>query len=126
MGAEGQTILVVDDEPGVRVAIQRILELDFPRVVVAADAEQALGQLRAHPDVVLLITDVVMPGMHGPALARVAKAARPELLVMFVSGSVGDARQRTQLELLGTWLTKPFTPEVLLEAVHTLLKRAPG
>ena len=83
-----RTVLVVDDEPLVRMnAVDMFEELGF-EVLDAANAAAALAILEARPDVSLLFTDCRMPGMSGPELAEVAAARWPGLRIVLVSGYV--------------------------------------
>jgi CheY-like chemotaxis protein len=80
------TVLVVDDNPGNRaMTVDMFQALGFS-VHDAADGWKALDLLAAHPEIRLLFTDVRMPGLDGPALARKAQAMRPGLKVMLTSG----------------------------------------
>ena len=115
-------ILIVDDEKSIRDLVSSILTRAGHQVTVAEDGEQALRFLEQHVPK-LLLTDIVMPGMSGLALAAHAHHNRPELRVMFMSGFVSQYEE----ELSGSvWLRKPFTPSQLLAAVEDVLalKRA--
>jgi two-component system cell cycle sensor histidine kinase/response regulator CckA len=120
-----ETVMVVDDEEGVRRVAAVVLARSGYRVIEASSAEDALA--KAGPDVPLdlLLTDVVMPGMGGPALAGAMRAARPGLKVLFMSGYVDDALERHGLEhMQRSLLSKPFTPQDLAARVrHTLDER---
>ncbi len=87
----GQLILLVEDEDLVRSYAQAQLEMLGYRVLVACDGSQALEMLRQHPDIDLLFTDVVMPGMSGRELADAARELRPDLPVLWTSGYSDDA-----------------------------------
>ena len=84
-----QTILVVDDEPGVRSLAREALELSGYHVIDAADAEEALRveALFGEP-IHLLLTDIVMPGLSGPALAERFRSRRPHAKVLYMSAFV--------------------------------------
>ena len=104
------TVLVVEDEDGVReFAAEALGELGFD--VVAADgARPALEQLEAHPEVSLLLTDVVMPETNGRILAEEAQRRRPNLRVVFMTGYTQNAIIHNGVVDAGTHLvTKPFT-----------------
>jgi CheY-like chemotaxis protein len=125
----GRTVLVVEDEPDVRAYACRVLEsagYEVAAVGSGADALEAAASMASSP--ALLVTDVLMPGMHGPELAASLVATRPGLAVLFVSGYIEDTR-REQL-LRGTpssaFLAKPFTPGALLEAVDRALDSSPA
>lgn len=110
----GQTILVVDDEPSVRLMISEVVtDLGFS-FVEAADAQAALTLLRTDLVIDLLVTDVGMPGMSGWQLSQIARQMRPDLKILFVTGYEGN------VELNGgnpgegvNILTKPFELDAL-------------
>lgn len=80
------SLLLVDDDPLVRESLGELLtELPYAVHTVAGGAE-ALETLASHPDIALLITDIMMPGMDGLTLARNARASHPKLRVLFLSG----------------------------------------
>jgi len=119
------TILVVEDESMVREVAVHSLESAGYRVLSAGDAEAALDVARAHDgDVDLLVTDVIMPGLSGPQLARKLLDERPEVPVLYVSGYIHDtARSREQLSPRGAFLPKPYTPDQLGHKVGEMLRR---
>ena len=80
------SLLLVDDDPLVRESLGELLtELPYPVHIVAGGTE-ALDTLSSHPDIALLITDIMMPEMDGLTLARNARASNPHLRVLFLSG----------------------------------------
>jgi signal transduction histidine kinase/ActR/RegA family two-component response regulator len=104
------TVLVVEDEAGVRdFAIEALGELGYD--VVSADGpEGALEELEAHPEVQLLLTDVVMSVMNGRALSEAALRRRPNLAVVFMTGYSQNAIVHNGVLDPGTHLvSKPFT-----------------
>jgi signal transduction histidine kinase len=104
------TILVVEDEPGVReFAVEALVDLGFD--VLASDgADEALRLLGAHPQIRVLLTDVVMPGVTGKALAVEAQRRRRDLIVVFMTGYTPDAIVHNGVLDPGVRLiTKPFT-----------------
>jgi two-component system, cell cycle sensor histidine kinase and response regulator CckA len=123
--AAGETILLVEDEPAVRLMTSRALQEFGYGVVEAGGGHQALGVLeRDEGRVDLLITDVILHGMDGPELARRAKELRPELPVLFISGYTDDEIvRRGLLEAGQPFLQKPFTPEALSNEVAGLLRK---
>ena len=117
------TILVCEDDVAVRRVIQRALVGAGYQVFEADAAEGALAWLRGHDQPVeLLVSDVIMPGMNGLQLARLAAHERPGLRVMLVSGYTSnvlvDSGVPPEVELL----QKPFTPDALLDRVGMLLE----
>jgi DNA-binding NtrC family response regulator len=113
------TVLLVDDEDGVREYVRRALELAGYRVLDAASADAAERLFRADPGRVgLLLTDVIMPGRCGTELARDLRTLRPDLPVLFTSGYVyGPLPLPDGAELL----EKPFAPDALAAAVRRAL-----
>jgi CheY-like chemotaxis protein len=104
------TVLVVEDEVGVReFAVEALTELGYD-VVSAENAKFALEQLEAHPEVRILLTDVVMPETNGRVLAEQALARWPSLRVVFMTGYTRNAIVHNGVLDAGTHLvTKPFT-----------------
>jgi CheY-like chemotaxis protein len=109
-------ILLVDDEELVRRFAQKVLERAGYAVATAAGGDEALQTMRERaPDV--LLTDIVMPGMSGLALAAQAHHAWPSLNVIFMSGFANQYED----ELSGSvCLRKPFTASELLAAIEDL------
>jgi len=103
-------ILVVDDDTAVRTFVGRALSQDGHIVEQAADARAALPKLDAMPDLGLLITDVIMPGMDGVALAREARRRQPELPVLLMTGYAAGKDEAAAAETLTHELIiKPFS-----------------
>ncbi|MBW3553530.1 MAG: response regulator [Gemmatimonadetes bacterium] len=116
-------VLVVEDEPRVRQLVAKVLRRRGFVVLEAGDAEAALRLFGDQaPDIALLLTDVVMPGMSGPQLADSLAAAHPQLKVIFMSGFDEDELAVRGVGGLGAaYLTKPFTPDVLTMIVEGVL-----
>jgi signal transduction histidine kinase/CheY-like chemotaxis protein len=126
--ASGQeTILLVEDEEGVRQLALEILTAFGYRVLDTGDPTQALALAAAHPDTIhLLLTDIVMPGMCGSALAAQALAQYPDMRVLYMSAfSGGTAAGKGAPEPAAPLLPKPFTPQSLARAVRSALDAAP-
>jgi two-component system, cell cycle sensor histidine kinase and response regulator CckA len=120
-GAE--TILVVEDEAGVRTLIRAILENNGYRVLEAQRGGEALEILGGSPEPVnLMITDVVMPEMSGSELAVHAAAVAPGMKVLFISGYTDEAIvNHGVLDADIPFLQKPFTQEALTRKIRELL-----
>jgi two-component system, cell cycle sensor histidine kinase and response regulator CckA len=116
-------VLVVDDEPVLRTIAERVLSMAGYDVLIAASGEEALAVAAdPHVRVDLLFTDIVMPGIHGPALAATLVAARPGLRVLITSGFAPDEADRAGLGIGGApFLPKPYTPGDLTAAVARVL-----
>ncbi len=124
--AGGETILLVEDERGVRRVIREMLERHGYKVLEAADGHAAEWTFRAHDAAIdLLITDVVMPEINGRELASLLKALRPDLKVLFISGYTDDAILQNHIMSPGvSFLQKPFTPDTLARKVREVLDGA--
>ncbi len=108
-----EKVLVVEDEPGVRSLITRILERRGYRVIGcpgAAEALEIFGDSETSFD--MMISDVVMPRMSGPELARRLVHADPTLKVLFISGHLGETMESQGLVENSELLAKPFTAGV--------------
>ncbi len=116
-GSRTGTILVVEDDNGVRRFASRVLEAAGYRVLVAPDGNAAV-EASAHGTVQLLLTDVVMPGMSGRDVALKLSSAQPGIRVLYMSGHTDKGIVRDGvLEPDIEFLAKPFTAEALLAAV---------
>ena len=112
-------ILVVDDDDEVRPLAAVILKNAGFAVLEAADGDQAFRLLERHPEIALLFTDIVMPGIDGLALADRAKALRPALKVLYATGYsalLGAARP-----MHGVVLQKPYKPRELEASIRQAL-----
>jgi PAS domain S-box-containing protein len=118
-----ETILLVEDEPALREVTRRILAGAGYRVIVAASGREALAAARAHEGPIeLLLSDVVMPQMPGPQLAKQLLAARPATNVVLMSGFAQPILDSDGRLDPGTVLIeKPFSgPELLIRVAHSL------
>ena len=117
------TILLVEDDPGVRRLGERILAAAGYTVLTAADGAAALGVLAAHPgSVELVVTDVIMPMMGGRELARRVAEARPETRVLFTSGYPGDIlTDEGTLPAGAPFIGKPYAADELVATVREVL-----
>ncbi len=123
-----ETILLVEDEEGVRGLVLMSLEMHGYKVLTAKDGMDALGVVQAHPGRIdMLLTDVVMPSMSGPELAQGLRARFPQMKVLFMSGYTGDTVVRHGLlEAEEAFIQKPYTPSALAEKVRLLLDKNSG
>ncbi|HYH65631.1 MAG TPA: PAS domain-containing protein, partial [Urbifossiella sp.] len=118
-----ETVLLVEDDDGVRVLTMRTLQRAGYTVVDASTGERALQTVAAYDlPVDLLVTDVVMPGMGGRALADRLTALRPGARVLFMSGYMDDAVLRHGVEQdRVNFIPKPFSPADLTRKVKEVL-----
>jgi signal transduction histidine kinase len=125
MPAAPVKLLVVDDEEDVRdTAAEFLADLGY-EVVCAADGDEALKIVGADTSLALLLTDIDMPGeLHGFALARLAKAIRPDLRVVYVTGHHHHPGIDAAGALHGPIVRKPFRLLKLAEEIKRVLERA--
>jgi len=118
-----ETILLVEDEEQVRGIVQHILRRQGYNVIAAQNAGEALLLCEEHPDVIdLMLTDVVMPQMSGPMLAKRLAATRPQMKVLCMSGYTDDSVVRHGvIESSAAFLQKPITPASLSRKVREVL-----
>ncbi len=117
------TILVVDDEVLIRMTVSEELTDRGFTCLEAGTGAEALRLLQAHPEIVLLLTDVGLPGgLNGCQVADSARAARPGLPVLFITGYADQAPLADE-SITGAMavLTKPFRIADLIDKVHVLL-----
>jgi signal transduction histidine kinase/CheY-like chemotaxis protein len=128
LGDRPSTVLLAEDERGLRRLIRSTLELEGFRVLEAGDGGSAVDVAERHPGTIdLLLSDVVMPVLGGPEVARTVLASRPETRVLFISGyapeTLGDLRvPGTRASLL----PKPFTMAELVAKVRAQIPGSPG
>jgi PAS domain S-box-containing protein len=124
--AGGETILLVEDDPNVREFVVGALSYLGYRVLDAPNGQLALGVLDAHPEIVLLFTDVGLPGLNGRQLATEAQRRRPHLKVLFTTGYARNAIVHHGILDVGVeLLVKPFTSESLASKLRQILRGAP-
>jgi signal transduction histidine kinase/ActR/RegA family two-component response regulator len=118
-----ETLLLVEDDEGVRALTRTVLKNGSYDVIEAVDPDEALRLVEKHAAPIhLLVTDVVMPGMSGRELAERLTAQRPDLKVLYVSGYTDDSVVRHGLlEAEVAFLQKPFTPDALARKVREVL-----
>jgi CheY-like chemotaxis protein len=122
--AHAGTVLVAEDDAAVRALLCRALRLHGLRVLEAADGAAALALAEAHPGPIdLLLTDAVMRGLSGPALAARLRERRPRLAVLVVTGFPTDPAVLAFAGEGGEVLQKPFRASAVTEAVRRLLAR---
>ena len=114
-----RTILIVDDEEGIRDVTERILVRNGYEVIVAAGADEAMELADRHPGRIdVVVSDVIMPGCNGPELVDRLRVARPDIAVVLMSGYTGtELAERASLGETYELLHKPFTEPDLLAVV---------
>ncbi|WP_109481128.1 ATP-binding protein [Paraburkholderia sp. C35] len=120
----GETVLVVDDEPSVRMLITDVLEEIGYTVIEAADSGAGLKLLQSNVRIDLLVSDVGLPGgMNGRQMADAGRQVRPDLKVLFITGYaensvIGNARLEPGMQVM----TKPFALEAFAARVRQLME----
>ena len=117
------TILVVEDDAGIRELAAKVLRRQGYAVLTASGGEQARDICERHGgNIDMLLSDVVMPVMNGPAVAAMLTKIRPAMKVLFMSGYTDDAIVRIGVMERGVpFLQKPFTPERLTNKIREVL-----
>ncbi len=126
LSATDKTILLVEDEESVRSFTERVLKLYGFRVLVASDGIEALQLFdKAKEPIDILVTDIVLPQMNGYQLSEQLLERDPRLLVMFMTGYAKDTGSRflRVLKPGQALLRKPFSPDVLMQHIHSLMRR---
>jgi PAS domain S-box-containing protein len=119
-----ETVLLVEDDPGVREALAHGLEQEGYQVCVAANGREAIEQFIARPaDVAIVVTDLVMPEMGGVALGERLRELGATVPIVYVTGYHQDLEKypSRELPLLGGFLLKPFNPQTLASAIRRAL-----
>jgi FixJ family two-component response regulator len=124
IGHNSRLVAIVDDDESVQRALQDLIESDGLSALCFGSAEQFL-ESEARNKAACLIADVRMPGLTGLELQAKLKAERCPIPVVFITAH-GDAEMRIHAMREGAveFLSKPFDDAVLLEIVHTALKRS--
>jgi CheY-like chemotaxis protein len=117
-----ETVLLVEDDDQVRRIASAVLRRSGYAVLEASGGARALELAGEHPEIELLVSDVVMPEIDGPMLARELAGLRPNLRVLFLSGYTDlVVGKKTGLTPGSHFLEKPFTPNRLLGKVREIL-----
>jgi PAS domain S-box-containing protein len=121
-GGQHEVVLVVEDDKDVRLfTTESLRELGFT-VLEASDGPSALHQLRHHPEVQLLFTDVGLPGINGAQLVAAARELRPDIKVLFTTGYARNAIvHQGRLDPGVELITKPFTRAQLAARIRDVL-----
>jgi len=125
---EGETVLVVDDESAVRQITKQTLETFGYRVILANDGAEAIAiYARKSSEIDVILTDMRMPVMDGPAAIQVLQRMNPEVPIIAASGLDTDGRTEQASDLgVRHFLPKPFTAEALLKLLQQVLKSRPS
>jgi CheY-like chemotaxis protein len=122
---DGETVLVIDDEPLLRMLVLDVLEDNGYRAIEAVDGAGGLKILQSDARIDLLVTDVGLPGgMNGRQVADAARKLRPDLKVLFITGYaenalIGHGHLEPGMEVL----TKPFPVATLGQRIRDMIER---
>jgi two-component system cell cycle sensor histidine kinase/response regulator CckA len=122
--SKGIRILLVEDEDPIRLFAARALREDGHEVIEARDGAQALRFLQSHPDIQVIVTDVMMPGVDGPSLAISIQELYPQIKILFVSGY---PKEEVMAQLHPSmkevyFLPKPFALAELVSEIQHIFK----
>lgn len=120
---EGRSILLVDDDAGVRDVIRAMLTRHDYHPIMAADGREALALFaRLSNQIAVVLTDLSMPGIDGLTLIRAIRKIKPTVKIIIATGHAGDGRGDEVLALgVNASLKKPFTRQALLRAIKKLM-----
>jgi signal transduction histidine kinase/ActR/RegA family two-component response regulator len=124
----GETVLVVDDEAGIRQIAKRILELFGYRVLLASDGAKAIALYEQHQaDIAVVLTDMMMPLMDGTATIQELVRLNPQVRIVAASGLATDTQAAgAAAARVMYFLPKPYTAETLLTAIRAALPPVPS
>lgn len=124
LSGDGERVLLVEDDPQVRILVKAVLEELGYEAVEATDGRAALAELEDNREFDLMISDVGLPGMNGRQLADLARELQPGLPVLFMTGYTPNAAERNAFLAPGmTMITKPFTLDALAAALQAVLAK---
>ena len=126
-GRGSETVLLVEDEDAVRSLAEVVLQRNGYQVISARNASDALTIVTSGRKVDVVVTDVMMPNMSGPQLARRLHEIRPEIMVLYMSGYTANAIvDQGLIETGSAFLSKPFSSTSLALAVRSVLDGHPN
>jgi signal transduction histidine kinase/ActR/RegA family two-component response regulator len=123
----GETVLIVEDAEPLRDLICQALKTSGCNVLSAPEAQEALRVLNQHKGLIhILVTDVIMPGMNGPALAKQVREMRPGIKILYMTGYSGEFVRSDMLIPGVSFIQKPFTPADLRRKIRKMLTEKPA
>ena len=118
-----ESVLLVEDEEGVRSLVRKALSRSGYRVLEASDGEQALRVAEEHSgEIDLLLSDVVMPRMSGGELLAKVTVVRPRMKVLFMSGYTDDTIIHHGIDRDFAFIQKPVTSDQLMRKIRSVLE----
>jgi len=119
-----ETILVVEDDETVRMFMEKILERAGYKVIIAQNGEEAVVRFKAHDEISLVLSDLVMPKMNGREMQDEIRKIKPGIKVIFISGYSADVMQKKGMLEKGTeFITKPYKKNDLLQKIREILDK---
>jgi CheY-like chemotaxis protein len=119
----GETVLLVEDEPAVRMLVLEVLQDLGYNALEAVDAKTAIPIIESEARIDLLISDIGLPGINGRQLADIARRVRSDLKVLFITGYAESDAARSGVLAPGMALvTKPFSTDFLAERIRALIQ----
>ncbi|MCQ4233912.1 PAS domain-containing protein [Pseudomonas stutzeri] len=118
---QGECVLVVEDDPAVRLLVLDVLDMLGYQALEAAEGTAAVAILESEQRIDLLVTDVGLPGMNGRQLADIARQQRPQLPVLFMTGYAERAASSGFLDSGMDMISKPFTIDQLVQQISAIL-----
>jgi signal transduction histidine kinase/ActR/RegA family two-component response regulator len=123
----GETVLVVEDAEPLRALICEALSASGCNILSAPDGQEALRLLNQQKGAIhLLVTDVIMPGINGPALAKQVRELRPDIKILYMTGYSGEFVRSDMLIPGVSFIQKPFTPADLRRKIRKMLAGKPA
>jgi two-component system cell cycle sensor histidine kinase/response regulator CckA len=124
--AEGAaTLLVIDDDPAMRTILSLSLKLFGYTILVAGEGDEALRIARDHPEIRVVLMDVVMSGLSGKELAELLKTSLPNASILFCSGHPASVLEHYDIDVRSAdFLQKPCRPPELRQKIEELLARS--
>jgi DNA-binding NtrC family response regulator len=121
--ATERTILVVEDEAGLRALVEEVLSSEGYTVLMAPDGANAVRLSEEYTSTIhLLLTDITLPGMNGQQIAARLRPARPQMQLLFMSGHARSEIVDNEIPATqANFIQKPWTPQGLCDKVQALL-----
>ena len=125
---QNELVMIVDDEQPILHIAQRTLERFGYRVLLASDGAEAVSLFKARPqEIAVVITDVAMPHLDGPATIAALRTISPTIKIIGSSGLSSDGgRARIKDAGIQYFIPKPYTAEAILQTLHAVLQTDPA
>ena len=125
MRGSGETVLVVEDDPAVRLLVLQVLEELGYRAIETADGSEAVAILQSGRRIDLLVSDVGLPGLNGRQIADIARRSRPGLPVLFMTAYAKEAKEQATFLATGMeMIRKPFSIDEIGNRINAILNKS--